>query len=337
MEVQNNNTFNYGIAVLRAFMCFEVVLLHFWRSPIVSYLIPFSMLKGLAVPTFMFLSFYLTGKTIIAKNNKKKTNRIKRILYPQIGWTLIYWMIYFVIQNNFDFQINVYDLIWQLFTGHSPKLNPSMWFQVVLLLITFTFFFVFHGTDKKRGIIIIIAFLFFPLIMQYSGINYHLFEHLRYELKYPLGRVFEMFPYASLGIICAYFEVFTRFDGKKCILLGIMLLSTIVLLKYRILPPADGFGYSYNNNILLSFSIVGLFFLLPFDRLPISFKEAIKYLSRYTLGIYSSHRLIAFFVSLILPVDVKSFVGCILIYILGFVLSHLFCVSFGRYGKYLVD
>ena len=296
-------------------MCFEVVLFHFWKTPVFFCLIPFSLLEGLAVPIFMFLSFYLTEKTIIGKNAEKKRNRILRILYPQIGWTFIYWLIYVSIQTKFDLHVTFVDLAFQLFTGHSPVLNPSMWYQIVLFVLTITFFLIFKYFDEKRGVIFIFVMLLISLFMQYSKINFHLFGHLRYEIEYPLGRIFEMFPYAFLGFTCAYYKIFTRLEERNYLSIIILLLGTLFLLNFRIIPSALGFGYSHNNNLVLAFFIVGLFFLLPFEKLPVSLKNTIKFISKYTLGIYCSHRLIAFFVGLVGFVNVNSFSSCVIVYI----------------------
>ena len=86
--------FNYGLALLRALMCFEVVLCHFWNSDGSRFLMPFSMLRGLAVPVFMFLSFFLTEHTFLEYNKTKAKKRIWRVIYPQIGWAIIYWLGY---------------------------------------------------------------------------------------------------------------------------------------------------------------------------------------------------------------------------------------------------
>lgn len=130
--------FNYGLALLRALMCFEVVLCHFWTSDVPKYLKSFSMLRGLAVPIFMFLSFFLTEHTFLNYNKIKAKKRIWRVIYPQIGWALIYWLGYTIGQLKINFGVTFCDLLWQMFTGHSPRLNASMWFQTVLIVLTIT-------------------------------------------------------------------------------------------------------------------------------------------------------------------------------------------------------
>ena len=89
---------NYGISLLKMLMCFEVVLIHFWKEPVSSFLIPFDILKGLAVPTFIYIAFYYSVKTFESANNKKKYKRLFRLIYPLFGWAIIYWIIYLTIQ-----------------------------------------------------------------------------------------------------------------------------------------------------------------------------------------------------------------------------------------------
>lgn len=56
MEQYNKRThsYNYGLALIKMLMCFEVVLIHFWNEYVPLFLVPFDMLKGVAVPAFMF-------------------------------------------------------------------------------------------------------------------------------------------------------------------------------------------------------------------------------------------------------------------------------------------
>lgn len=57
-------SFNYGFTLIKILMCFGVVLHHCWATEDVpGYLQVFSILKPYAVPTFMFISFYLTQKS----------------------------------------------------------------------------------------------------------------------------------------------------------------------------------------------------------------------------------------------------------------------------------
>lgn len=76
---------NVGLNLLRMFMCFEVVLCHFWRDDTYSSLLkPFMTIRTYAVPVFMCMSFYLTKKVILSKNVGDIKKRLWRIVWPQV-------------------------------------------------------------------------------------------------------------------------------------------------------------------------------------------------------------------------------------------------------------
>lgn len=56
---------NFGIDILRVWMCFEVILMHFWRytpsdgNEILNFMKVFRCFEQVAVPCFMFISFLL--------------------------------------------------------------------------------------------------------------------------------------------------------------------------------------------------------------------------------------------------------------------------------------
>lgn len=333
--------FNYGLALLRALMCFEVVLCHFWTSDVPKFLIPFSMLRGLAVPVFMFLSFYLTEHTFLEYNKTKAKKRIWRVIYPQIGWAIIYWLGYtigqFIIK---DIGVRFSDLCWQMFTGHSPRLNSSMWFQTVLILLTVIYILIFKYFEVKKGLLIIYVMMFVAFIIQYSGINFRLFDSLRYELKYPLGRFCEMIPYATIGFSCAYFNVFEKVKEKRIFSIIMFGLASLFLLKYSFINWASGFGYSNNNCLLLGFFVIGFAYLIPFEKLSQKAKKVLKFLTKYTLGIYCMHRIVAEFLKILFPkigINIDSFVLCIITYITGFFVSFLMCKIPTKFSRELVD
>lgn len=333
--------FNYGLALLRALMCFEVVLCHFWNSDGSRFLMPFSMLKGLAVPVFMFLSFFLTEHTFLEYNKTKAKKRIWRVIYPQIGWAIIYWLGYtigqFIIK---DIGVRFSDLWWQMFTGHSPRLNASMWFQTVLIVLTGVYIFIFKFFDAKKGILITYAMMFAAFVIQYSGINFKLFDSLRFELKYPLGRFFEMIPYATIGFSCAYYNVFEKAKEKRLFFIILFGLASIFLLKHSFINSASGFGYSNNNCLLLGFFVIGFAYLIPFEKLSQSVKDVFKFLTKYTLGIYCMHRIVAEFLKILLTkigINIDSFILCIITYIIAFFVSFLMCKIPTKLSRELVD
>lgn len=321
-------------------MCFEVVLIHFCKDPATTFLIPFYSLKGLAVPTFMFISFYFSAKTFDTQNTSKTKKRIWRIVYPQIGWAIIYWLIYYFIQTKVNLSISFTDLIWQIVTGHSPKLNPSMWFQTVLIALTLLFMVVLRFVNKRNGLLFFFILTICSLYFEYSGYNNMLFGTLRYELKYPLGRFFEMIPYAVLGYSVAYFNLYNWVRKKRTLSIILLGIGIILLFKFSIIPSAPGFGYSNNNNILLVILVVGFSYILPLDNLSENVRKTIKFITKYTLGIYCMHRLVANALRIVfstIGLEINNFSQCIIIYITAFVISFLMCKLFSSYLKQLVE
>lgn len=182
--------------------------------------------------------------------------------------------------------------------------------------------------------------MFVAFIIQYSGINFRLFDSLRYELKYPLGRFCEMIPYATIGFSCAYFNVFEKVKEKRIFSIIMFGLASLFLLKYSFINWASGFGYSNNNCLLLGFFVIGFAYLIPFEKLSQKAKKVLKFLTKYTLGIYCMHRIVAEFLKILfskIGINIDSFVLCIITYITGFFVSFLMCKIPTKFSRELVD
>ena len=146
---QSKYNYNYGIALLKMLMCFEVILSHFWVNQSSVLLTPFKLVENKPVLIFMFLSFYFMERTFLINDQSKNKKRFWRLLYPQIGWTILYWIILMGIQIKVDLGITFSDFLWQLFTGHSIRINPTMWFQTVLIFLTLLFTLTFRYLNKN--------------------------------------------------------------------------------------------------------------------------------------------------------------------------------------------
>lgn len=329
-SLSEGRSFNYGLALLKSLMCFEVVLDHFWMEDASIYLMPFKAMGLVAVPIFMFISFYLTERIFLDSDGKRIKKRIWRVCWPQIGWALIYYLAFKIAQLKINFGVRFKDFIWQIITGHSPVINQSMWFQTVLIVLTLVYFLIFKFMKTEKGIAVTYVMMFLALIIQYTGINIKLFNSLRYELKYPLGRFCEMVPYATLGFSCAYYNVFEKIKSyvstTKIFFLIMFGMNFIFLFNYEVINAAPGFGYSNNNFIPISLFMTGFAFLIPFENLSEKIKRVIKFFTGYTLGIYCMHRLVGEFFLRIFPklgIEVNGFVLCIVIYIVSFIISYV--------------
>lgn len=334
MEEKNQKQLNIGIALLRFLMCFEVVLCHFWnQNPVPVYLRPFQMLQYLAVPVFMLMSFFLIEKVLLSKDKTLLKQRIIRLLIPQIIWTIIYWVFFYFIGRA-----SISDFFWQLFTGHSPHLNPTMWYQIDLILLTVLFAFLFYVFPKK-AIFISFGLLCASLALQYTGINYSFLSPLPDELKYTLGRLVETLPYAVVGISLSYYAVF---DHLKHMMFFILISTALIVVGFLLnkLFPTTGFQYSGMPYILIGVSLFILFYLLPFNKMPTVLSTSILVCSKYTLGIYCMHRLIGFILNklfLFLGFPKLTFAGCIVIYICSYFVSFVIAHMPTKIGKKIVE
>ena len=88
-----------------------MVLCHFWLEQPAIFLIPFYGLRGSAVHVFMFMSFFLTQKAFLRRDKKYAIQRMVKLLYPQLVWTIVYFLLYWLIGviihqkliNGYDF------------------------------------------------------------------------------------------------------------------------------------------------------------------------------------------------------------------------------------------
>ena len=277
-----------------------------------------------AVPFFFLVSFVLNTEMFWKANIQKFKLRIWRLIWPQIAWSFIYWIIYYALG-----EVNsIKPLFWQIFTGHSNQLNATMWFQVVLIILTMLFWGIFCYCSTGMALSVVGGLGIIALIIQYSGLNYIMFNSLSFELKYPLGRMVEMLPYASLGICLKYFGILDKVKQQK----KVWLIFTILLyIISRFLPSAPGFGYSGISLIAFALAIVVVTYCSSSSNVPYIVSVIVERLSRYTLGIYCMHRLIEylFFKTNILAGAMSkiriegTFVKCIIIYFLCYVISAI--------------
>ena len=175
----NYDKVNYGFSLLKALMAFEVILAHFcnWEEYDPLAVWPFRDLVSLAVSCFAIMSFYLMTDFFLKRNHARFVQRIKRLSIPQIGWALIYFLAYLFLNLlcRAGLPLKPIDLFWQMLTGHSMNLNPTMWYQFNVIVITVVFYFIFSKTNDHKGFLSLIILLFFSYFMQYSGINRALF------------------------------------------------------------------------------------------------------------------------------------------------------------------
>lgn len=246
------------------------------------------MFTSAAVPMFMFISFYYLERGFEIQDNKKIQKRLQRLFIPQVMWTFILWVLHNILAFlKLSGHIGIKGFAYQLLLGHNY--NPPMWFQVDLLIITLGYILLKKTSDKYFTLIItvLIPVCFY---LQYTGWNYKLFEEFVYEVKYPLGRIVEVVPMCTLGVLCARFRLFDVLAKHKllsCLACWLVfILCWFVHIICKVQTPM-GFAYQGISLLVFSFAIVITFFYLPL--LQGYFLRIVVFLSRYTLGVYCVH------------------------------------------------
>lgn len=324
MGTETKQQRNYGISILKIWMSFEVILIHAWdRNESGILLFPFRKIQSFAVPVFMLCAFFFFSSALFEGNWRKLGERIKRLFVPLLLWAVIYVLIlnvfYLICGGDY---LNFYDLLLQTITGYVEKINTAMWFQVDLIILTFIFFLLIRFFKGKFWLFASILFGL-SLFLQYSGINYHLFESLPYEFKFPLGRLCEMIPVCIVGIFFAKAKTLIERKQKRYLFIALLLFLIGIrgiLGYFDVIPSIEGYGSAGIDYTLVPTVLFGIFYLLPLEEIPGKMKTVITYFEQGTVHIYCIHILVLRLIMIIFGVDMldHSFIECILIYVVCF-------------------
>lgn len=298
--------YNYGLAVLRIWMCFEVVIAHNmnWDIKIEDQSWVIRMMaqyREVVVPVFMVTSFILTDMSKLASNKTRIKSRFYRLLVPHVFWAVAYFVVYKLLdmKKGYTLEHGISDLFWQLALGHS--LNQTEWFQIDIIILTLLFVILFRFCSKEVAIKATIVIGYVALLLQYTGINGMIFDNVRWKdgfqtdyVTFPVGRICEMIPYAVLGIIICTSHVLEKLKKNRTFIIFGMVLFLYLLFNYSVFSIVDPqYGYSGFRQIALGTATVMLFYYLPLQWLPNVAKQAIRFLAKYTMAVYFMHRLVA--------------------------------------------
>ena len=329
-----------------------MVCCHFWLPGNLSFypVAALDRLRGVAAPMFFIVSFFLASRFFAKTDCMSLVKRLKRLYSPYFFWPVVYFLVYifalFVIKASdadsyIIFPLRRADIVMQLTMGSNKDLCPQLWFQFAIIVVTLVSWIVFKTTGKYAPYVMT-TLAAAGLWLQYSEINYHLFSRCSYEYCYPLGRLAEVFPYAVIGILLYKSGSIGRLKRYR---LPVMALCFAVMLfiSYRgFLPsPAAGFSYSGLNKLLYATLAFIAFNTLPVDRAPEKLKRAIRFLARYTLGVYCIHYGIGYCWDNIICVRyglrADTMIQCIVIYAVSILLSWLISLIPIRLAKMVVQ
>lgn len=328
LNVKHKNR-NYGICILKMFMAYIVVCCHFLNA---NYFHNFfvAYLSKIAVPVFMFLACYFFAGQLRSINCQKLKVRLFRLYWPLISWAFIYMVVYSIAAKAFHLNnhISISSFFFQLLFGHGQSLNPAMWFQFVLLVISLLIFLGYKFYDfsiKSPSIfsLIMIVFLIICYYLQYSEYNYILFKDFPYGISFPFGRIIEMVPFAVASLLIFYYNIFTMFSSKQLMCISLVgIFFSALLFKFDQMLNYQNFGYAGLSLLLASVCISAFFYSLPINNLV--FQKKLDTITSYTLGIYCMHNMLGQIITHILDkvsISINGFVLCICIYFLSYISS----------------
>lgn len=334
---KSKKEFNYGLACLRIWMCFEVVCVHYLNRNNVTHGITEVVYRlvynymGIACPIFMVLAFYFTDVERLATNPDDLSRRFYRLYVPHVFWTIIYYVVFFFMSSRmgFDFDGGAKVFFLQLVLGHCY--NQSTWFQIDLIILTVLFVLIYKFIRDYAEFVIsflpIIAFIF-----QYSGDNVNLMNCLFIKwmgagnVPYTIARLVEMLPYAALGVLLRKLRKNIIHQHYH---IGIMhcLLVLYLICRYEVFAYTQrGYGYSGIDYFVITF-LTCILFGCAQVKFPKIILVIISFLSKYTMAVYFSHRLIGTIFQY-LNIGIWKMVegtlrGCMLIYITCLIIAVL--------------
>lgn len=323
-------------------MAFEVILLHRMSWKGYDGLI-YRFLKScelFSVPIFMIIAFYLCANTLEEGNNERIKNRFIRLIIPQIGWAVVCWVVYVITDIVFAHKLshNLMDLAIAIISGCRQNTNPSTWFQAVLILLTIIYCVIFKIFNKRKAWYVVYLTLVISVFIQQSGIYYDFFENMPYEINNTIGRIFEMMPYAALGLCLRHYQIFEQYIKKRYIVIAVSLFLFTAGFKITF-PVFKGF-FAGIYPVYMALWLFLIFLFLPFEKISFEIKPRILQLTKYTLGIYCAHRLVYGILDIVYElaeINPGSFLKCILVYITCYIMSYVMCLFPFEVFKKMVD
>lgn len=162
---------NLGLEILRAILCFWVVIIHCSKND--NFLLEILFKKKFHVPTFMFIAFYFFFENLSFRKISKIKERLIRLVIPYILWPLIFFIINNIFFTYFGFslfqkKLSLKILILQFIFGRI--FYRIFWFHFNLIFLTLLFLIIYYTFINKFLLILqIIGIISYYL--QYSYLN----------------------------------------------------------------------------------------------------------------------------------------------------------------------
>lgn len=336
-KISNQNyrkKYNYGLALLKSFLAFLVVIAHYFnpKSTTNKIILIFTKDRKFHVPCFFIMSFYFMCNNIISLDIKIIFNRLIRLLIPYIGWPFILWKTNNIFNKFFNknlpdsYKVLLNQLLWgRGFLG-------QFWFQWNLIAITL-FFIIIIYIFKKQSLFLLQMILIFCYTIQYSGyhLNNSLVNYPKFD-KITIGFLTESIPYAVAGFNLGFYKIIDilQIYRIKTIILSIFIYKLIS--DYNIFVIINGLNFQGINLNIKSICIIFFFSSISFNK--IQNKYASKFLTiitNYSAGIYYLHASIHhYFCYFLKEIKRGTIFGIFLIYFICYFICFFGMLIFGK-------
>lgn len=290
--LENRGRHHIGIEVFRAWLSLMVVYNHAPAESTAG-LAPwfrdgFSLLCLMGVPCFVLISFYLSGPMFFQERPLSVgqfEKKFKRMLVPFIGWSLVGFLFY-------PKRISIGNIFLQLFFG--AVVNAPLYYLAITLYFIL-FFSAMTLLNIRLRLVVLCVLTVFCFYIQYAGLNHNVFSALPESLRYTLGRLGELFPYAVAGIFLRnYFNMSKcydpeyRADWRWLLVIIPAFVAGVGLLRFT----PEGFGYQGIGLLMCSFSAFLLCLIQPNRKIAGFVPKKVLSISSVSLGIFCSHYLL---------------------------------------------
>lgn len=337
----NDKRYNYGIAILRIFFCFMVVCFHF--HGIMEASDSYYFLRELAVPMFIMIAFFFGERTIVSKDKERYKKRLIRILVPYFGWAIILFIFNRIVVHFIQFDVaSLKDLMLQLLFGSNMKIDAPLWFMWVLFVLTAIFMLMYSFLPDKVFVLIISLMALGSYLLQYTLVNVLIWTNFREEVPWSIGRLIEVFPCACVGFLLAHYKVVEKAAEHKKIVIPILAIVAVLVDVFVSYIPSPGFSFCYGGikYIIEAVTLLILFYIIPFDRLSDIVKKPIRFVGKYTMGIYCAHWVVGQLMNIVwlryFGVE-KTLVECLAIFVVCLIGCFIISLIPSKWTKMLVE
>lgn len=285
-KIEHNKKINLGIEVLRCYMSFSIVVLHFLKKEYnTKFFTKFIChCHAFYVPTFFLISFYLSFNTYRLKNITKLKERLIRILLPYCIWPSFLWIRNILINyKNIKFNYSLYKpILFQILIG--CEFYRVFWFQFDLIIITIIFSILVLCFDGYTFNILKILGIFFLIIN-------HLYEN-KLSIYSQIGSIkllLKAFVFSVTGLFLSEISILKLLKKKRYIAFKLIIPLIFFISEYfRILQISKIFQVILIEIIIICSFLI--FSLIPFELIKYNIvQKIIKKLTSNTGGIYYIH------------------------------------------------